>query len=51
MKSTSARASPIISISTPRKTNSGTASSTIEDIPSSMRLTTMLSGIVVVKVR
>ena len=51
MKSISARASPIISMSTPRKTKSGTASRMSEDMPSSTRLTTMLSGIDVVKLR
>ncbi len=39
-----ARAMPVISISRPRNTNSGTASSTRLLMPSSMRETTMVSG-------
>ena len=39
-----ARAMPVISISRPRKTNSGTASSTRPLMPSSMRETTTVSG-------
>ncbi len=40
------RAMPVISISRPRKTNIGTESSNRFDIPSSMRLTTTLIGVV-----
>ena len=50
-KSTIARARPVISISAPRNTNSGTDSRMMCDMPSSMRLTTMVSGVVVVKIR
>ena len=39
-----ARAMPVMSISRPRKTNSGTASSTRLLMPSSMRETTTVSG-------
>ena len=42
--STSRRAMPAVSIKSPRKTKSGTASSTILETPSSMRPTTVLSG-------
>ena len=38
-KATMARAMPVISISSPRKTNSGTASRMRWDMPSSMRPT------------
>jgi hypothetical protein len=45
--STSRRAIPAVSISSPKKMNSGTASSTTLDTPSCMRPTTVLSGTVV----
>ena len=48
---TIARAMPVISISNPRNTNSGTASSTRLLIPSSMRETMMLSGMCEVQSR
>ena len=50
-KSTIARASPVISISAPRNTNSGTDSRISVDMPSSMRLATMVSGVRVVSAR
>ena len=50
-KSTMARASPVISISAPRNTNSGTDSRISVDIPSSIRLATMVSGVRVVSAR
>ena len=43
-KFTITRAMPVISISRPRNTNIGTDSSSRFDMPSSMRLTTTLSG-------
>ena len=46
-----ARAMPVISISRPRKTNSGTASRMRCDMPSSMRPTTTSVGVVVVSAR
>ncbi len=46
-----ARAMPVMSISRPRKTNSGTASSTRLLMPSSMRETTMVSGTLVTHIR
>ena len=45
------RAIPVISISRPRKTNIGTASSSRFEMPSSMRLTTIDSGRFVVSDR
>ena len=51
MKSTSTRASPAISMSRPRNTNSGTDSRMRFEVPSSMRLATMVSGTRVVSAR
>ena len=45
------RAMPVISISRPRKTNIGTASSSRLEMPSSIRLTTIVSGMSVVSAR
>src|SRR5476651_2101071 len=42
---------PVMSISRPRNTNSGTASSTSELMPSSMRDTTMVRGTLVTQIR
>ena len=50
-KATIARASPVSSISRPRNTNIGTASSTGCDIPWSSRFSTTLTGTVVVSIR
>ena len=46
-----ARAMPVMSISRPRNTNSGTASSTRLLMPSSMRDTTIVSGTFVTHIR
>ena len=51
MKSTSTRASEVISMSRPRNTNSGTESRIRVDMPSSMRLVTMVSGAPVTSAR
>ena len=51
MKSTSTRASEVISMSKPRNTNSGTESRIKVDMPSSMRLVTMVSGAPVTSAR
>ena len=46
-----ATAMPVISISRPRNTNNGTASRISALMPSSMRDTTTVSGVVVVQAR
>ena len=50
-KATMARAMPVISIRSPRNTNSGTASRIRCDMPSSMRPTMTGSGVCVVEAR
>ena len=50
-KATMARAMPVISISSPKNTNSGTANKMRCDMPSSIRPTSTVNGNVVVKAR